>query len=67
MNDFTCLSEGWAPCGSVKGLIEGKLLALDLDQMSARSCDYRVLFGGGMFCTCHTGVEVFKSKIIDGQ
>lgn len=61
-NDFACLSEGWEHCGAVKGLIEGKLLALDVDQGSARFCNYRVLFGGGSFCTCPTGVEVFKRK-----
>jgi len=61
INGFTCLYGGWEPCGSVKGLIDGKILSLDVDdQMSARSCDYRVPFGGGMFCTCPTGVEVFK-------
>jgi hypothetical protein len=60
INDFACLSEGWEHCGVVKGLIEGKLLALDVKQMSLRSCNYRVFFGGGSFCTCPTGVEVFK-------
>jgi hypothetical protein len=61
MNGFACLSEGWKPCGIVKGIIANKILALDMDdQMSARSCEYRVPFGGGTFCTCPTGVEAFK-------
>lgn len=60
INDFSCLSEGWKHCGVVKGLIEGKILALDVDQKSERACNYRVFFGGGAFCTCPTGVEVGK-------
>ena len=60
MNDFACLSEEWEHCGVVKGLIEGRILAFDVKQMSERSCNYRVFFGGGAFCTCPTGVEVFK-------
>ena len=60
INDFTCLSEEWDHCGVVKGLIEGRLLALDVDKTLERCCNYRVLFGGGSFCTCPTGVEVFK-------
>jgi len=60
IHGFACLSEEWEHCGIVKGLIEGKLLAIEVDQNRERSCNYRVFFGGGSFCTCPTGVEVFK-------
>jgi len=61
MNGFACLYGGWEPCGSVKGIIDGKILSLDLeDQLSEKYCEYRVPFGGGTFCTCPTGVEIFK-------
>jgi hypothetical protein len=62
INDFACLSEQWNHCGAIKGLIEGKLLSFNVNQMTVRPCNYRVFFGGGTFCTCPTAIAVFKHK-----
>jgi hypothetical protein len=59
-NEFECLSEGWKPCGTVIRSIEAKLLYLDADLITARFCHYRVLYGGGSYCTCPTAIEIFK-------
>jgi hypothetical protein len=64
MKGFSCLSQGWKPCGIVKGIIENKIIALEVDLENYSYCEYRVPFGGGMFCTCPTGVEVLKRFLL---
>jgi len=59
-HDFLCLSNGWKQCGTVKALIADKLLYVQPDPGQQRTCSYRVLFGGGCYCTCPARIEIYN-------